>query len=463
MARTTFLCVAFAATALAQVPGPLTPEVHPPITSYKCTSASGCTAVNSSIVLDSAYRWLHNVNAYDNCVTDGFSKELCPDVGTCAKNCALEGVDYPSYGIHVSDDELKLNIYKTDPVTNVTTLSSPRVYLLKDDETYDHFKLLNQEFSFDVDVSKVPCGINGALYFSEMNEKGDKNELNKAGAKYGTGYCDAQCPTTSFIRGEANLNNTYGACCNEMDIWEANRAATAYTPHPCNATQIGICSGTSCGNGDDRYAGLCDKDGCDVNPYRNGVKSYYGTSANYTVDTSKPFTVVTQFLTSDKTANGTLTEVRRLYVQNGKVIQNAKVNVPGLDPVDSLTDEYCTKQKSVFGGKDDTARQGGLAQMGRALGRGMVLAFAIWDDAGSFMGWLDQDPYPADADPSQPGVGRGPCPTTSGRPAELIKQFPDAAVVFSNIRSGDLGSTFRGGGNATATAIATVGRSGVRQ
>ena len=23
-------------------------------------------------------------------------------------------------------------------------------------------------------------------------------------------------------------------CCAEMDIWEANSMATAYTPHPCN-------------------------------------------------------------------------------------------------------------------------------------------------------------------------------------------------------------------------------------
>lgn len=227
-----------------------------------------------------------------------------------------------------------------------------------------------------------------------------------------------------------------------MDIWEANRAATAYTPHPCDAIEVRACSGAECGNGDNRYSGVCDKDGCDINPYRNGNKAYYGYGANYTVDTTKPFTVVTQFLTTDGTGNGTLKEIRRLYVQNGKVIQNAKVNVPGLDPVDSMTDAYCVAQKKVFGGTDDTACQGGLKTMGEAIGRGMVLAFAIWDDAGSYMGWLDQDPFPADADSSQPGVGRGPCPTTGGRPADLIKQYPDAAVVFSNIRSGDIGSTY---------------------
>ncbi|KAF2870192.1 concanavalin A-like lectin/glucanase domain-containing protein, partial [Massariosphaeria phaeospora] len=120
---------------------------------------------------------------------NGFNKEFCPDVETCAKTCTLEGVDYASYGIRTAGDALTLNIYKTDPVTGVVSSSSPRVYLLQDEETYEHFSLLNQEFSFDVDVSQVPCGINGALYFSEMNDKGDKNDLNTAGAKYGTGYC----------------------------------------------------------------------------------------------------------------------------------------------------------------------------------------------------------------------------------------------------------------------------------
>lgn len=245
---------------------------------------------------------------------------------------------------------------------------------------------------------------------------------------------------------QANLNGTYGACCNEMDIWEANRAATAYTPHPCAANQVLACQGTECGNGDgERYLGACDKDGCDINPYRMGNKPYYGYGSNFTVDTTKLFTVVTQFVTTDNTANGTLKEIRRLYVQNGKVIQNSKVNIPGLPADDSITDAYCANQKKVLGGTDHFTKLGGLKRMGEAIGRGMVLALSIWDDAGGYMGWLDQDPYPADADPSQPGVGRGPCPTTGGRPAQLIKDYPDAKVVFSNIRSGDIGSTFKNG------------------
>ena len=34
------------------------------------------------------------------------------------------------------------------------------------------FKLKNKEFTFDVDVSELPCGLNGALYFVEMEADG---------------------------------------------------------------------------------------------------------------------------------------------------------------------------------------------------------------------------------------------------------------------------------------------------
>jgi cellulose 1,4-beta-cellobiosidase len=56
-----------------------------------------------------------------------------------------------------------------------------------------------------------------------------------------------------------------GACCPEMDIWEANSIASAYTPHPCSKNGLYACEGTDCGDGDDRYSSVCDKDGCDLN------------------------------------------------------------------------------------------------------------------------------------------------------------------------------------------------------
>jgi cellulose 1,4-beta-cellobiosidase len=40
------------------------------------------------------------------------------------------------------------------------------------------------------------------------------------------------------------------------------------------------------------------------------------------------------------------------------------------------------------------------------------------------------------------GVNRGPCPTTSGKPADVESQNGGSSVTYSNIRFGDLNSTY---------------------
>ena len=123
---------------------------------------------------------------------------------TCAANCALDGADYSAtYGITTTGNALKLDFVTKGANTNVGS----RTYLMAAGSTtqYQMLQLLGQEFTFDVDVSDLPCGLNGALYFSEMDADGGlaKYSGNKAGAKYGTGYCDAQCPQDiKFINGE---------------------------------------------------------------------------------------------------------------------------------------------------------------------------------------------------------------------------------------------------------------------
>ena len=65
----------------------------------------------------------------------------------------------------------------------------------------------------------------------------------------------------------------------EMDLWEANKISTAFTPHPCKEDGVTLCKGdVECGVGaDNRYLGLCDKDGADLNMFRAGNKNFYGT------------------------------------------------------------------------------------------------------------------------------------------------------------------------------------------
>lgn len=190
--------------ARAQQAGTETTETHPPLTVSECTS-SGCTSQDASVVIDANWRWVHDVGGYTNCYTGNtWNATICPDPVTCAANCALDGADYSAtYGITTSGDSLKLDFITTGTATNVGS----RTYLMAAGSTteYQMLKLLNQEFTFDVDVSTLPCGLNGALYLSQMDADGGMARWsgNKAGAKYGTGYCDSQCPQDiKFIDGK---------------------------------------------------------------------------------------------------------------------------------------------------------------------------------------------------------------------------------------------------------------------
>ena len=199
----------FVTAAWSQAAGTNTKETHPKLSVSKCTK-SGCTKSSQSIVLDANWRWVHTTQGYTNCY-DGntWNATSCPDGASCVKNCVIEGAEYSAtYGITTSSDALTLKfVTKGTYSTNIGS----RVYLMDaQDKGYQMFKLVNQEFTFDVDVSKLPCGLNGALYFSEMEADGGqaKYPAAKAGAKYGMGYCDAQCPKDiKFLYGSVSLTS----------------------------------------------------------------------------------------------------------------------------------------------------------------------------------------------------------------------------------------------------------------
>lgn len=302
--------------------------------------------------------------------------------------------------------------------------------------------------------------MNGAVYFVEMHPEGGKGEGdNAAGASYGTGYCDAQCPhDIKWINGEANLDWAFGTCCSEMDIWEANSRASSHTPHTCSEQAAYRCNGTACGDNDkgERYQGVCDKDGCDFNPYRMGSTSFYGVGPEFAVDSSKPLTVVTQFLTADGTDEGELSEIRRLYVQDGKVITLANSSIPGVTG-NAITDEFCTAQKKVFDDPNDFKQKGGMKAMGDALARGMVLALSLWDDEATEMRWLDSN-FPLNESAQTPGVARGPCDGSTSSPEYLRSTFPDATVKYTSIKYGEIGSTFPASGRRLGRFLASRGR-----
>ncbi|EFX01900.1 beta-cellobiosidase [Grosmannia clavigera kw1407] len=434
----------FAALAAGQQVGTQQTETHPTMTWKKCTSAGQCAAVNGEVVVDANWRWLHKTGSSTNCYTGNtWDKSICPDSKTCTSNCAVDGANYEStYGITTNSDALSISfLTKGQYATNI----GARLYLMASETKYQMFTLLGNEFTFDVDASKLGCGLNGALYFVSMDEDGGMSKYpdNKAGAKYGTGYCDSQCPRDlKFINGVANSDNWtasttdsnsgvggYGSCCSEMDIWEANSMSTAYTAHPCKTVGQVRCEGDNCGGtySSSRYAGTCDPDGCDFNSYRQGNTKFYGPGM--TVDTKSVVTVVTQFI---KDSSNGLSAIRRFYVQNGKVIPNSVSTLKGAGG-NEINAKFCKAQKAAFGDKDIFNAKGGMAQMGAAVAKPMVLVMSLWDDHYSDMLWLES---------TYAGTARGSCSTSSGVPATVESEQASAKVIFSNIKFGPINSTF---------------------
>merc|ERR1719361_2706122 len=115
------------------------------------------------MTVDANWRWTHNVGGYTNCYTGTtWDTSFCPDPKTCAKNCAIDGVDTNdmknTYGVTSDGDKLRLNFVTQGQYSkNVGS----RLYMMADEENYQMFKLKNKEFTFTVDDSQLDCGLNG--------------------------------------------------------------------------------------------------------------------------------------------------------------------------------------------------------------------------------------------------------------------------------------------------------------
>jgi len=402
-----------------------------------CTTQGGCASKNTKLTLDSNWRWYYHPDNYQNCFEDGYT---CNDDASCA-DCILAGdIDYGAYGIETDGDELTLNFMASNGGIG------SRVYVVQDGQ-YKAFDLLNQEISMDVDISALGCGLNGAVYFSEMEVDGGKSKGSQ-GPEFGTGYCDAQCPNDLHqVDGKVNFESKH-QCCNEMDIWEANGISNALTPHTCQMPNgddmVGPvdCTGPECGEGSERYESICDKNGCDLNPYRFGDTDFYGPGK--TVDTTRKFTITTSFLTD---ANGNLAEIRRTYYQeDASTGEMLEIATPPFQlngrTYDSVTDAMCTDMESPspqgFDSLSTFMDKGGLKEIGDSFSRNMVLVLSLWDDLASDMLWLDGTAEANGEAPSKYGAARGPCSGGVDRNSAAAR---NAYVKYSNIRYGDVGST----------------------
>lgn len=210
MHRITSLLPVLLATARAQKVGTQIPETHPKLSWKQCQLDATCTTVKGEIALDADWRWLHLVDSNTSCFEGNeWNYDDCSEAKKCTENCALEGIDdYKlSHGVTTRDDSISLRL-KT--VRDDSASVSSRVYLLESESTYQTFTLMDNELTFDVDLSSVECGIKSSLYFVGMEPDGGMGSYpsNNAGAKYGTGYCDASCTREiRFVGGQVRLQN----------------------------------------------------------------------------------------------------------------------------------------------------------------------------------------------------------------------------------------------------------------
>jgi cellulose 1,4-beta-cellobiosidase len=406
------LCLLRAASG--QQAGSATKEEHPALTVYSCSATEMCAPERGAVTLDAQYRWLHAADGSEEkgCMREGnWDKTLCSDPKKCAQNCAIEGVNAHgyknTYGVHRVDNGLQLEL---------TEGGGSRIHLTDALSSYKVFSLKNRELSFDVDVSSLPCGVTSSIILTTMDSEGDKGMGgNTAGADYGLGGCDANCNRgVKFSRGQANLEGwdaesgtgSRGVCCPELRLWDANKEAASMSMHPCAGAEPQRCEGDECER-------MCDSAGCRFDHAELGVAGFFGKGAE--VDTTKPITVVTQFITSDGTDTGLLSEVRRYYVQNGQVVSNAAAaadKFPSLAGKSSFSDEFCSAQKEVQGASS-AAGVGYMRRLSEALDNGVVLTASLQE--AELRGCAGAPERPdADAAPS---------------------------VVFSNIMYGEITST----------------------
>merc|ERR1719203_134537 len=220
-------------------------------------------------------------------------------------------------------------------------------------------KVLGKMLSFTVDLSRVGCACNLAFYLIsapglDWNGKPDPGTDRGGQPPY---YCDA--------------NMVGGQWCPEIDIMEANNHAFQATPHKCDPPANG-------------HYSSCDRGGCEQNT-RDRLGSY-GPGKRYTIDTTRPFEVKTEFLESA----GSLTGMRTALSQDDRQVV---LDHAGCDS------EY-------------------LKSLSDAVAAGMSLRITYWGDSSETMAWMDSPP-----------CGRQSCGSTAGN------------AVISNISIGALPSS----------------------
>ena len=175
--------------------------------------------------------------------------------------------------------------------TSVTLNGGGRVYLGNSNtdhlstDAYYEINLFNKRLTYDVDMSRVGCNCNGALYLVSMPAYNSGQQPQPG--KNGEYYCDA--------------NQVGGTYCPEMDVMEANKFAMASTAHTCQYVPP-------------HYYSSCDRGGCGTNVLNVDWSRY---SPGKRIDTNKPFTLSVSFIVQ----NGNLATVNNYFSQGSQSVK----------------------------------------------------------------------------------------------------------------------------------------------
>merc|ERR1712194_622779 len=156
---------------------------------------------------------------------------------------------------------------------------------------YHNFSLFNKEVSYDIDLGKVGCSCNAALFFVSMPGFNEDGTIAQGNDPHLPWYCDA--------------TGIGGVKCWEHDTIEGNQYTMGVTPHKCNANP-------------GQYITQCHQRGCQSNTFLEDPKAYCPDSS-CTIDTRKPFRIVQKYI-ADATMTTLASIVTRL-VQGDHVFE----------------------------------------------------------------------------------------------------------------------------------------------
>jgi cellulose 1,4-beta-cellobiosidase len=420
------------------------PEVHPKLAWKSCDRQGSCRSVKGEVTLDANWRWLHLVNSTINCMETNQNWKAChQSADECTERCALDGAAYwDTYGIKTKGDGVSMQ-YKT--IQGFTYTKNSRIFLMESEHKYQMFTLLNNEIAVDVDVNTVECGLNAKLFFVAMEQDGGmaRYPTNKAGAKYGTGYCDTFCSMKNkFNGGKANADywvpdsydpfggeGYYGSCCPEFDVLNSNAYSYFMSAKPCRFAEYRVCDKSWCDKeSDDTRVYYCDKLGCEYQPYKLGFTDFYGRGK--TVDTTKNYTIVTRFEDD---------QITQFFIQDGKKIEVPYPTTDDLPNKSGISADYCKAKQVLFNEHNRFDPSGGWTMHQQAIRQPMVLTMAITDDYWAHNLYLDSL-FPLENE-GLPGSLHGPCAVDTSDPEYTSNNFGRATVKWSNIRFGPIGST----------------------